>query len=171
MNKKIILLMLIVACLSFAVGCNDVKTEPTEQVKETEPIQPIEPTESAEKEIKLKEEKTELKNENVETGTILGSTKDEVKEMFSDYKKSEVYDQASGGKLIFENKDMSVIVYFDSNGIAEGVVFTSAKKGQGFYVKENRDKLIKQATGGKDVKVLKGENYSENELFIGNIHR
>lgn len=96
------------------------------------------------------EDNSDIKSEpnaNGESKIILGSTRDEIIKMFSDYKIGEAYDQYSDAKALrLENKDQLVVVDFDSNGKAEGVSFLSSDTsgdGKNSYVNKHYDELIK----------------------------
>lgn len=112
---------------------------------------------------------------NAESKIILGSTRDEIIKLFSDYKIGKAYDQYSDAKALrLENKDQLVVVDFDSNGKAEGVSFLSSDTsgdGKNSYVNKHYDELIKLATGGKDVKVDRDVSSKYPiEIYIGNVH-
>jgi len=106
---------------------------------------------------------------------ILGSTRDEILERFKAWKRSLRYEtQVRRNALKFENPELIVVVFFDNQGIAEGVAFLSQDvsdlTGKNSYVNKNYETLIKLATGGGKVRVEnnKGTPYP-NEIYIGNV--
>lgn len=103
---------------------------------------------------------------------ILGSTKDEVRQIFKDYKYEK---SADVNAFRFVNNDLLIIITFDKDGKAEGASFISSDTngdGSNSYVNKHYDELIKLTTGGKNVKVERDASGSKypSEIYIGNVH-
>lgn len=106
---------------------------------------------------------------------ILGSTRDEARKMFTDYKiDNEYVKNVDANAVKFVNENLLVVIDFDTNGKAEGVSFLSNDTngdGKESYVNKHYDELIKLATGGKSVKVEKNATTKYPiEIYIGNVH-
>lgn len=111
----------------------------------------------------------------IETSVILGSTRDKIVKIFSDYEiDNEYVKNVDVNAIKFTNENQQVVVDFDSNGIAEGVSFESSNTtgdGKNSYVNKHYDELLKLATGGKEVKVEKNVTSKYPiSIYIGNVH-
>lgn len=111
---------------------------------------------------------------------ILGSTKDQVKELLKAYKINTAYqNNVDPNAIKFEDKNYIIVVEFDSNSLAEGVSYLSfdgAYSGKGSYVDLNYDKIISFATGGGNYPIANNVNPDvgfeyPSEIYIGTMHR
>jgi len=116
---------------------------------------------------------------------IIGSTKDDVKKILSDYSINSNYtNNVDTNALKFENSNLMIVVDFNSKGIAEGICFISINSnemdgltGEGSYVSKHYDNLIKLASDNKSIKIENDMKYDKTklqkkpfELYIGNLH-
>ena len=107
---------------------------------------------------------------------ILGSTKAEIIEMFKGWRRHIRFENNGSSNMIkFENEDLIAVVFFGSQGMAEGVAFLSMhvqdSKCKTSYVSEYRETLVSWATGGKMTKVEfdKGPSGYPREVYIGDV--
>lgn len=109
---------------------------------------------------------------------IIGANKEQIRTMFSGWEYVPRYEQnVDPNAMKFENSDLMVVIDFDSQKVAEGVSFLSNGNlgdmitGKGSYVDIHYNELVQWATGGKNLKVVKG-NVSQYpvEIYIGNYH-
>ena len=123
------------------------------------------------------EEPTESKKEET---YIIGSNKETVRNIFSDYKeKSSLMGENA---IDFDSADLLVTVFFN-NEKADGVIFLSNNldnmntlTGEGSYVSQHYDELVKMATSGTDINIesdltkynSQGNKKVASELYIGN---
>lgn len=117
-----------------------------------------------------------------EKDVLIGTTKENVRRLLSEYKETKSI--MSDNALDFENKDLLITVYFNSNDIVDGVLFmqnsfdgVDTSTGVGSYVNSHYDELVKLATDDPNVKVesdltlynSKGVKKEAMEIYIGNI--
>ncbi|TYC86373.1 hypothetical protein FXB42_06715 [Acetobacterium wieringae] len=111
---------------------------------------------------------------------ILGSSQEQVKELLKAYKINTAYqNNVDPNAIKFEGKDLIIVIEFDSNGLAEGVIYISgdgAYSGKGSYVDLNYDKIISFATGGGNYPIANNVNPDvgfeyPTEIYIGTMHR
>lgn len=111
---------------------------------------------------------------------IIGSDKETVRGIFKDYKeKSSLMGENA---IDFDSEDLLVTVFF-KDGKADGVIFLSNNlddmntlTGEGSYVSEHYDELVKMATNDDTIKIetdltkfnSQGNKKSVAELYIGN---
>ena len=113
---------------------------------------------------------------------IIGSDKDNVRKVFDGYKETKSI--MSNNALDFENSDLLVTVYFNSNDIADGVLFmqnsfdgVDTLTGEGSYTSKHYDELVAMATNDPNIKVetdltkykSQGVKKYPMEIYIGNI--
>ena len=113
---------------------------------------------------------------------IIGADKDNVRKIFDGYKETKSI--MSNNALDFENNDLLVTVYFNSNDIADGVLFmqnsldgVDTLTGEGSYISKHYDELVAMATNDPNVKVetdltkynSQGVKKYPMEIYIGNI--
>lgn len=111
---------------------------------------------------------------------IIGSNKDTVRKIFTGYKeKSSIFGENA---IDFDSENLLVTVFFN-NDKAEGVIFLSNNlndmntlTGEGSYVSQHYDELLKMATSDTNIKVesdltkfnSQGNKKVASELYIGN---
>lgn len=113
---------------------------------------------------------------------IIGSDKDSVRKIFDGYKETKSI--MSDNALDFENNDLLITVYFNSDDIADGVLFmqnsfdgVDTLTGEGSYTSKHYDELVAMATNDPNVKVetdltkynSQGVKKYPMEIYIGNI--
>lgn len=147
-------------------------------------IKNIKAEEEAKAEAKAKETQNNIDTKTAELNkteskpkVILGSTRDEIGKMFSDYEIDKEYEKNVDANAIkYVNNDLSVIVFFDKNEKAEGVAYLAnasgiGQDGKNSYVNLHYNELLKLATGGQNVKVERdAASKYPVELYIGNNH-
>lgn len=111
---------------------------------------------------------------------VLGSTKDQVKELYKSFKVNTAYTtNVDPEAMKFEADNYFIVVEFDSNGLAEGVSYLSFDgelNGKGSYVDQNRDQIMNFVTGGGEYPVTDNVNPDVGfeypaEIYIGTMHR
>lgn len=111
---------------------------------------------------------------------VIGSDKETVRGIFKDYKeKSSLMGENA---IDFDSKDLLVTVFFNDDK-ADGVIFLSnnlddmnATTGEGSYVSEHYNELVKMATNDDSIKIetdltkfnSQGNKKAVAELYIGN---
>ena len=113
---------------------------------------------------------------------IIGSDKDNVRKIFDGYKETKSI--MSDNALDFENNDLLITIYFNSDDIADGVLFMQNSfdgidtlTGEGSYISKHYDELVAMATNDPNVKVetdltkynSQGVKKYPTEIYIGNI--
>ncbi len=113
---------------------------------------------------------------------LIGADKDNVRRLLSKYKETKSF--MSENALDFEDHNLYITVYFNSEDIAEGVLFMQASldgidtiTGAGSYVGSHYNELVKLATTDKSVKVetdvirynSQGKKKVPMEIYVGKV--
>lgn len=157
-------------------GCSNSDNEVTQKVVEKgQEVTNVQPKES-----EITKETEEKKPVPQEEFYIIGSDKETVRNIFKDYK--EKSSPMGEGAIDFDSKDLLVTVFFN-NEKADGVIFLSNNlddmntiTGEGSYVSEHYDELLKMATNDDTIKIetdlskfnSQGNKKAVAELYIGN---
>lgn len=157
-------------------SCSDSDNEVAQNVVEKgQEVTNVQPEES---EITNKSEKSESVSQ--EELYIIGSDKETVRGIFKEYK--EKPSLMGDNAIDFDSKDLLVTVFFTADK-ADGVIFLSnnldnmnTTTGEGSYVSQHYDKLLKMATNDDTIKIetdlskfnSQGNKKAVAELYIGN---
>lgn len=116
------------------------------------------------------------------SNVIIGSDKEAVRKLLGDYKETKSI--MSDNALDFENNDLLITVYFNSDDVADGVLFmqnsldgVDTLTGEGAYTSKHYDELVAMATNDPNVKVetdltkhnSQGVKKYPMEIYVGNI--
>lgn len=117
-----------------------------------------------------------------EKDVLIGTSKDNVRRLLSQYKETKSI--MSSNALDFEDNNLLITVYFNSDDIADGVLFmqnsfdgVDTLTGVGSYVSKHYDELVSLATDDPNIKIesdltlynSQGKKKEAMELYIGNI--
>ncbi len=113
---------------------------------------------------------------------LIGADKDNVRRLLSKYKETKSF--MSDNALDFEDKNLLITVYFNSDNIADGVLYMQNSldginlvTGAGSYVGTHYSELVKLATTDKSIKVetdvtkynSQGKKTTPMEIYVGNV--